>query len=107
MRIERWYWLLAFCLFSVLLHLTVGLYSGSLMKKPSLPQVTYMDVELEKPEVKPEPKPEPPKPDPPKPEVTKKIETRPTPSVAKVRAEKPLQTTKAPAPVPESTQPDP
>src|ERR1041384_5123278 len=89
MRIERWYWLLAFCIFSVLLHLTVGYVTRSFKPSALVPPVQYIDVTLEQPEVKPEPKPDPPKPDPPKPELAKKIETRPTPSLAKVARVKP------------------
>ncbi|HLK55985.1 MAG TPA: VWA domain-containing protein [Chthonomonadaceae bacterium] len=88
MRIERWYWLIAFCVVSMLLHVTVSIVSGSLRSTPTPPPITYMDVTLEQPEVKPPPKPEPPKPAP-KPVLTKNIERRPTPSTAAVRREKP------------------
>ena len=65
MKIERWYWFLAFLYVSLCIHIGMAFYSRS-FATPVPPQPVQLDVALEplpepKPEIKPQPK-EPPVP---------------------------------------------
>jgi hypothetical protein len=92
MRIERWYWLIAFCMVSLCIHLGLVYRSRAFAISAPYPVLHELEVALQPlPEPKPAPKPEL-KPKPPTPEPKAKPERRPA---ALARAERSVP----PAPV--------
>ncbi len=78
MRIERWYWLGLFALYSTLIHGVLGWRMPSLgLSTPAMPRPTEIEVSLNPEPVE--------KPAPPKPEPVSKPLAAPKPSVAKPR----------------------
>jgi Mg-chelatase subunit ChlD len=80
MKSERWWWLTAFCVASLIVHIAVGLNSRTFAMPFPPPKHAEIEVSLEpleEPPPKPEPKPE--QPEPPKPEPQAKPEPKKDP----------------------------